>query len=192
MPYNIKYAGLTFGLLTVISSNLFFGRQMEIYLLLFVSGLLVSLIFYLVILFNKKPFRSKLIWTLVILISVAIQWMIGPLLVKGSYLIFLKSNKAELSAINHILVKKPGDFTIINNQINDSTKFTQSERESIHILQHKINVRIILKTDDDVYYGLWGFLDNRIGVSYWIKRDKPDSSYHYLTGDWYLIQTNNQ
>jgi hypothetical protein len=192
MPFKIKYVGLTFGLLTVISSNLFFGRQMVTYLLLLVSGLLVSLIFYLIILFNKKPFRSKLIWTLIILLSVAIQWIMGPLLVKSSYLIFLKSNNAELTEINNILVKKPGDFTIINNQINDSTKFKQSEKENIHILQHKINVRIIFKTDDDVYYGLWGFLDHRIGVSYWIKSDKPDSSYHYLTGAWYLKETNNQ
>jgi len=192
MTRKIKHIGLTLGLLSVIISFLFFGRRQGTYQLLLFGGLLISLVIYLTILFSKESTRSKLIWTIVILFSVAVQWLTEPIFVKSSYLIFLKSNQTELTAVNQILINKKGEIDIFNDRINDENGIlTQIEKDNLLKLRQKLDVYIITKSDNGIYYGLWGFLDVRIGITYWTKDGRPDKSYHTLTDNWYLHLTNN-
>ena len=40
-------------------------------------------------------------------------------------------------------------------------------------------VYIISKSDKGIYYGLWGFLDVRLGITYWTGIVKPDNKYQH-------------
>ena len=165
---------------------MFFGRQQGTYQLLLLSGLIVSLIFYLTILFGKETTKSKIIWTLVIILAATIQWLTEPILIKSSYLIYLNSNEKELAEVNNILKDKLGDVFIVNDHITDKkNQLNQAEKDSLVELRQKLNVYIITKTDNEIYYGLWGFLDVRIGITYWTKIGIPNENYTQLKDKWY-------
>lgn len=186
MTGKIKHIGLTLGLFSTIISFLFFGRQQGTYQLLLLCGLFVSLIFYLTILFGKETTGSKLIWTIVIVIASTVQWLTEPILIKSSFLIYLNSNDKELTAVNNLLKNKPDDISILNDAVTDNRELlTQSEKDSLSKLRQKLDVFFIKKTDNGIYYGLWGFLDVRIGITYWTKSKKPNKSYKQLKDNWY-------
>jgi hypothetical protein len=186
MTGKIKRIGLTLGLFSTIISFLFFGRQQGTYQILVLSGLFVSLIFYLTILFGKETIKSKTIWTLVVVLAGTIQWLTEPLLIKSSYLIYLNSNDEELVVVNNILKDKSGEIHILNDNITDKNNLlTQAEKDSLVNLRQELNVYMISKTDNGIYYGLWGFLDVRIGLTYWTKTEKPKESITQLKDKWY-------
>ncbi|MEY5035096.1 MAG: hypothetical protein RLZZ110_113 [Bacteroidota bacterium] len=186
MPRKIKRIGLTLGLFSTIISFLFFGRQQGTYQILLLSGLVLSLILYLTILFGKETAKSRIVWTLVVLLAGTIQWLTEPLLIKSSYLIYLNSNDEELVAVNNMLKDKSDEIHILNDNITDkSNLLTQVEKDSLIKFRQELNVYIISKTDNGVYYGLWGFLDVRIGLTYWSKTEKPKEGMTQLKDKWY-------
>jgi hypothetical protein len=186
MTKRIKYIGLILGISLTISSFLFFARQQGTYNLMLLGGLLVSLVAYLAILFGKTSGKSKLIWSVVVVVAIAVQWLTQPILTKCSFLIYLNSNEKTLQAVNRILEHKQGYIAVVNGQINDRTGcLTPSEKDSLFTLRQLLDVYSISKTEDGVYYGLFGFLDVRIGIIYWIKSEMPDESYLPLKGNWY-------
>lgn len=186
MTSMIKYIGLILGLLSTIVSFLFFGRQQGTYQLLLIGGLLVSIIFFITIWFSKGRTQSKLIWTLVVVFAIAIQWLTEPLLINGSYLIFLNSNNNELIAVNNILCNKPGEIFILNDAVKDNDSvLSQADKDILVKLRQQLNVYIISKSDNGIYYGLWGFLDVRLGITYWTKVEKPTNEYQHLKDNWY-------
>lgn len=182
----IKYIILILGLFTTIISFLFFGRDQGTYQCLLLSGLLVSLIFYLTILFGKETNKSKIIWTLLIILTSTIQWLTEPFLIKSSYLIYLNGNDNELTEVNNILKDKSDDISILNDDINDKMNLlSQAEKDSLVKLRQELNVYMIAKTENGIYYGLWGFLDVRLGITYWTKGEVPNENYKHLKGKWY-------
>lgn len=186
MAGKIKRIGLTLGLFSIIISFLFFGRDQGTYQLLLISGLLISLIFYLIILFGKGTIKSKIIWTLFIVLAVTIQWLTEPILIKSSYLIYLNDNEKDLIAVNNILKDKSDDITILNDNINDKMNLlSQSEKDSLIKLRQELNVYMIAKTENGIYYGLWGFLDVRHGITYWTKSEVASENYRHLKDKWY-------
>jgi len=186
MTGKIKRIGLTLGLFSTIISFLFFGRDQGTYQILLLSGLFVSLIFYLTILFGNETTKLKIIWTLVIVLAGAIQWLTEPILIKSSYLIYLNSNDKELATVNNILKDKPGEISILNDDIIDKTNLlSQSEKDSLIKLLQDLNVYMITKTEDGIYYGLWGFLDVRLGITYWTNSEMPNENYRQLKDKWY-------
>ncbi|MBX7205977.1 MAG: hypothetical protein K1X81_11190 [Bacteroidia bacterium] len=155
MTRKIKHIGLTLGLFSTIISFLFFGRQQGTYQILLLSGLLASLIFYLTILFGKETKKSKIIWTLVVVLAVTIQWLTEPILIKSSYLIYLNSNDEELKAVNNILKDKHGDITILNNDITDKENLlTQTEKAELIKLRQDLDVYMITKSADGQFLNL--------------------------------------
>jgi hypothetical protein len=186
MTRKIKRIGLTLGLFSTIISFLFFARQQGTYQLLLLFGLVVSLIFYLTILFGKETTKSKIIWTLVIILAGTIEWLTEPILIKSSYLIYLNSNEKELMTVNNILKDKPSDIFILNDEITDNKNLlTQTEKDNLVKLRQELNVYMISKSDNGIYYGLWGFLDVRIGITYWTKSEMPDENFKQLKEKWY-------
>lgn len=186
MTRNIKRIGLTLGLFSTIISFLFFGRQQGTYTLLLLSGLLVSLIFYLTILFGKETVKSRIIWTVIFVLAVTIQWLSEPILIKSSYLIYLNSNDEELTTVNNLLKDKRGDITILNNDITDKENLlTQTEKDDLIKLLQELDVYMITKSEEGIYYGLWGFLDVRLGITYWTKSEAPNENFKHLKNKWY-------
>jgi hypothetical protein len=182
----IKHYGLIIGLFLVVISFLFFGRAQNLYQLLLIGGLLISLIFYLVILFSKGSVKSKIIWTIAVVLSVIIQRLSEPILIKSSYLIYLATHKSELTEVNQILSTKTGDISVLNDSVIDKSNIlTTIEKKKLGKLRQNLHVYMISKTDKGVYYGLWGFLDVRIGLTYRTDLKKPDNFYRPLTENWY-------
>jgi hypothetical protein len=156
------------------------------YSTLLLGGLIASAIFYKTILFHKGPTKSKLFWTFIIILSVTVQWATEPVLIKGSFLIYLRSNRTELTEVNNILLNRPGEISISDYSINDTKgTLTISEKDNLQKLQKKLGVYVISKSDNGIYYGLWGMLDERIKIIYWTGNEIPDSTYHILKEQWY-------
>ena len=186
MTGKTKRIGLTLGLFSTIISFLFFGRQQETYQILLLSGLFVSIIFYLKILFGKETAKSRVVWTLVVLLAGTIQWLTEPILIKSSYLIYLNSNDKELVKVNNILKDKPGEIIILNDEITDKENLlTQNEKDDLIKLRQDLNVYMISKSKNGIYYELWGFLDVRLGITYWTKSEMPNESFRQLKDRWY-------
>jgi hypothetical protein len=184
--YRVKYIGLIVGLLSVILSFLFFGRQQGIYISLLLGGLLISLIFYLMILFSHGTLKFKLIWTVVVILSIFIQWLSEPFLINCSYRIYIEQNKNELAIINNILIRKQGEISILKDIVNDGhNQLTPSEKNLLIEGRKKLKVYIISKSENGIYYGLYGFLNIRLGLTYWTNNKKPDKRCKLLKDNWY-------
>ncbi len=77
-------------------------------------------------------------------------------------------------------------ISILNDEINDKMNLlSQSEKDSLVKLRQVLNVYTITKTKNGIYYGLWGFLDVRLGITYWTKSELPNENYSHLKGKWY-------
>ncbi len=186
MTGKTKRIGLTLGLFSTIISFLFFGRQQGTYQILLLFGLFVSIIFYLIILFGKETAKSRVVWTLVVLLAGTIQWLTEPILIKNSYLIYLNSNDKELVQVNNILKDKPGEIIILNDEITDKENLlTQNEKDNLIKLRQDLNVYMILKSKNGIYYELWSFLDVRLGITYWTKNEMPNGNFRQLKDRWY-------
>ena len=186
MEIKFKSLGLILGLTSVIISFFFFGRQIGVYQILLISGLLISFICYLIIIFSKTPIKSKLTWTIVILLAIAVQYFSEPLLIKYSYWTYLYSNKKELTEVNGILKDKKSEIVILNDavRVKDGV-LSENEKQELLKLRKKLDVYYISKSEAGVYFGLWGFLDVRHGLTYWTSSEIPNSTYQHLTQNWY-------
>lgn len=186
MIKKITRIGLCSGLFLTISSFLFFGRQHEVYQLLLFGGFFISLICFAAILRGKETTKSKLIWSAVLFVGFTIHWLAEPFLIKSSFLIYLNRNEVALTSVNDMLKDKSGDILILGNKItDDSNLLTQTEKDSLIKISQELNVYLISKSDDRIYFGLWGFLDNRIGVTYWTQSTRPEQNLKQLKDRWY-------
>ena len=186
MITKIKYIGLALGLFSIIISSIFYALQQETYRLLVVAGFLVSLVFFLIILFSKSTIKSKIILITIVLTSIVIQWLTQPLLVKTSYSIFLYKNSNELTLVNNILSKKAGEISISKDEVRAQNNIlTQTEKDNLIKLRKKLNVYMVVKSENGIYYGIWGFLDVRLGITYLSKNGKLHISHQHLKDNWY-------
>lgn len=117
---------LPISLLTTFLSFLFFGRAHTTYQILLLSGLSISAISYLIILFGKRTPRSKGIWTLFVITFFALLWLTEPILICTSYQVHLNAHEEELLAINQLIMNKPSGFYPAN-------EYTPAEMDKISL-----------------------------------------------------------
>ncbi len=185
---NKRYISLTAGLITLYISFLLFAGHTDIFLFLLLIGLITSIISYLSIFFGKGTKKSKIIWTVLILSSIGMIYLIKPALIKTSYLIYLHSNQEGLSEINDILIRHEGVINIDRNTIAvKKGDLTGKEIERLKKLREQVGAYIIWKSNSDIYYGLYGFLDFRNGLSYSCNGNIPRHQFVHtkLTNNWY-------
>jgi len=185
MTLPFKHIGLLIGVVLTFVSFLFFGRQQGTYQVLLICGLLTALIFYLDILFGKCHVKTKIFWTVVVVLCVVVQQLTEPFLIDTSYRVYISQNKNILTEINNILINKQGDITILNDSISKGDQLTALESDKLREGQKKLGTYIISKSDKRIYYGLSGFLDVRLGITYWTGIVKPDNKYQRFTGNWF-------
>jgi len=185
MTLSFKHIGLLFGVVLTFVSFLYFGRQQGTYQILNIGGLVAVLIFYLAILFGKGLLKTKIFWTLVVVLCAVVQELTEPFLIDTSYRVYIRQNKIVLTEINKILINKQGDITILNDSISKSDHLTTLESNNLREGRKKLGVYIISKSDYGIYYGLWGFLDVRLGITYFTDKKEPDNNYRHLTGNWF-------
>jgi hypothetical protein len=186
MRVSFKQIGVLVGVAIAIFSFLFFGRQQDTYQLLLISGFVITTVCYSFILFGKGRLKTKLLWTVIVIVCIVAQQITEPFLINTSYRTFIKQNENTLADINRILEHTNGDITITTDTIiHKSDQFTEDERAKLIEGRKKLGVYLISKTDHEVYYGLWGFLDVRLGITYWAEKSYPDIQYRHITGSWF-------
>jgi len=185
MTLSFKYIGLLIGVALTFVSFLFFGRQQDTYQILLICGLVTALVFYLTILFGKGQLNTKIFWTGVVVLCAVVQQFTAPFLIDTSYRFYISQNKNVLTEINNILINKQGDITILNDSISKDDQLTVLESDKLREGRKKLGVSIISKSDNGIYYGLWGFLDVRLGITYLTDKIKADNNYRHLTGNWF-------
>ena len=168
----------------VILSFLFFGRRQDLYSFLLCTGLLFSSGFYLTVLFGRLSKKTKVIWTIVIFISIILQWLTEPILFDSSCKIFISKNRAHAPSINSMLQDKPDGIFICTDTIIDPSKTLNTNDKSIlyNAFGKLDGVSVVVKEKKYIYYG---FDSSRHGVIYWTDKSKPDMHYRHLVDNWY-------
>ncbi len=185
MILSFKHIGLLIGVALIFVSFLFFGRQQGTYQILIICGLVLALIYFLTILFGKDHPKTKIFWTLVVVLCAVIQKWTEPFLIDTSYRFYISKNKKVLTEINNILINQQSDITILNDIVSKGDQLTTLENDKLRDGRKKLGVYIISKSDKGIYYGLWGFLDVRLGITYLTNTMKPNTTYRHVIDNWF-------
>lgn len=186
MKLSFKHIGLIVGIASIFLSFLFAGRRQGTYQILLLAGLATAFIFYLTILFGKEQSKSKLLWTALVCACAALQWLAEPMLVDTSYRYYISQHQSTLTALNDILQRKQGDVFMLNDSV--TAKFdtlTFDEKEKLKKGRKDLGVYMISKSDKGIYYGLWGFLDVRLGITHLQTLEHTADKYRHITGNWF-------
>lgn len=187
MQISIKHIGLIASIIAVLTSFFFVDRQHDTYLLMLLVGLLISGICFLWILFGRGTIKSKLLWTGIDALGIILNWLTENYFINSSYRIYLHQFSEDLAETNDILKNKPGEIWIMNDRfsVKNGPAILPMEKQRLLKKKKKLGTYIILKTDSTVYYGLWGFLDVRLGLTYSIFGVQPNKHSTHLTGNWF-------
>lgn len=181
-----KHIGLLVGIVLMIVSFLFFGWHHNFYLLLIIIGSIISLVSYLMILFGREGWKPKILWTVFVLLSIIIEEKIATVLIDTSYKIYVAQHKKMLDNINDVLDHTAGDVIIYQDRvIHTKDSFTNKEIKKLQDASIDLGVYMIAKNNNSTYYGMWGFLDVRIGIIYWAEKSMPNDNYRHITGNWF-------
>lgn len=186
MIIKTKHFLLITGIVTVMVSFLFFGRKHNVYDILLLLGMIIFCISYLWIIVGNDSLKHKLLWTGIAVLGGVTHLLVEPFLIKGSYRIYLAQHEQQLAYINNTLRGKHGEITIYRDSVR--AKGTPiNGQDKMHLLKARedVDAYMIYKDHNRIYYGIWGFLDVRIGITYSLSGEKPGSQYHHITGNWY-------
>lgn len=183
MRLRLRHIFLLSGILLTIFSFLFFGRRQATYGRLLSAGLLLAGISFLFILFKDNR-KGKWLWILVVIISVVIEQLTEPFLIRYSYKLFIGQNNKLLTEVNQIMRSKTHDVFYLRDS-EDSGKFSIDERSKIRQLFSQTGIYMIIKDSARVYYGTYGMLDVRLGVSYFYSDKIPGDRYERIIDKWY-------
>ncbi len=186
MTLSLKHIGLLGGIASIFLSFLFAGRQQETYQILLLAGLATAFVSYLTILFGREKLKSKLFWSALVVACAVLQWLTEPILVDTSYRYYISRNQSTLNELNDILQRKQGEVFMLNDSVTaKSDTLTFDEKEKLKKGRKDLGVYMISKSDKGIYYGLWGFLDVRFGITYLQTLEHTGDKYRHLTGSWF-------
>jgi hypothetical protein len=185
MTFSLRHITLLIGILTIILSLLWFGRDTNTYDIIIIAGLAIALVSFLVILFKDNR-KSKLLWALVVVASVGLQWLTEPLLIKLSYRHFIKQHENSLTSVTELIqTKKNNLFLSPTSELWTRNGFTQQEVNQIRDGLKETGISFIDKDSSKIFYRTWGTLDISHGIYYFYSGDKPDERYKHIFGKWY-------
>jgi hypothetical protein len=179
------YIGLITGILLIVASFYFFGRQHGTYTKMLWTGLLLSLTAFIVILFTEKGWKRKLTGTFVVVGGIVFQRATEPLLIRQSYSIFVNQHLGILEQTAILFSKKPAG--LYDHVFDKQTKDPLTEKESALLNQMKkeTGVRFISVTDKHVFFCLNGALDIYRGVYYSISEEN-NTAFKKIQPNWYF------
>lgn len=186
MTFSIRHIALLIGILTIILSFLWFGRDTDTYQIIIIAGLVIASISFLVILFKKDSFKSKLLWTLVVIASIGLQWMTESFLVKHSYRYFIKQHENTLNSVTGLIqTTKSNLFLSPSSELWTRNGFTTQQANEINEGLEKTGISFIDKDSSKIFYMTWGRLDVSHGIYYFFPGHVPDKRYRHIFGNWY-------
>lgn len=184
MSFSLRHVLLVAGILCVIFSFLFFGREQDIYSVLLASGLFLSGISFLAVIIKDKG-KSRLIWFGVVVAAIGILQLSQAWIIGKSFQILITRHQSLFDQANTIMLRKPNDLTFWSYDHKDSpANFNAHERQVLESLKRKAGLTYISKTSTRIFYETYGFLDVRGGVSYFYK-DSADNRFYKIKGRWY-------
>ncbi len=184
MHIRIRHISLVLGILLIIFSFLFFGRDQRIYGTMILIGMLLSGFSFIWILF-KDPKKQKSLWLAIVILSVLIQRLSESFLINYSYKIFVDQNIKLLSDVNQIMQSKAGNIFYSRSLQQDTEKFNSKEIEIIRQLFAHTSIYLIFKDNEKVYYGTYGRLAVRLGIFYFYTPKLPDQRFRRIQDKWY-------
>ena len=184
MRFQLQHTFLTFGIILIIFSFLFFGLSNGLYTTLLLSGLLISFLSFLLILLNDDP-THRWRWIAIIVAAMIIQQLSEPVLIRYSYKILIHQNDQLFTEINQIMQLKKSDVFYLKSSQKDSTKFTEDENTRIRQLMDATNIHLISKDSAKVFYETYGMLDVRLGIFYFHGGNTPTKRFKHIEGNWY-------
>lgn len=186
MNINTKHFLLITGIVTVMVSFLFFGRKHEVYTILLGVGIVLSSVSFLWIILSSDSLKNKLFWTGIVIVGGVVHVTVEPLLIESSYRIYSAQHEQKLASINNILRNKDGEISITRDSVfSKEVQINTIEKRNLLKAREEVGAYIISKYKNLVYYGLWGFLDVRIGITYSLTGENPANEYRHITGSWY-------
>ncbi|GAB2801140.1 hypothetical protein GCM10027275_54010 [Rhabdobacter roseus] len=186
MTISFKHIGLIIGIASIFLSFLFAGRQQGTYQILLLGGIATAFFFYLTILFARNKLKSKLFWSALVVACAVLQWLTEPILIDTSYRYYISQNQNTLNEINDILQRKQGEVFMLNDSVTVKyDTLTFHEKEKLKRGRKDLGVYLISKSNKGIYYGLWGFLDVRLGITYLQTLEHTGDKYRHLTGSWF-------
>jgi hypothetical protein len=185
MTFSLRHISLLIGILTTILSFLWFGRDTKTYDILLLVGLATAGISYLIVLFRKDTFKSKLLWTLVVIAAVGMQWITEPLFIKLSYRYFIKLHENNLNSATALIRTKKNDLFLLVSELRTEDGFKQQEVNQIRDEFKNTGIHLIVKDSLKIFYRTWGMLDISHGIYYFYPGNKPHERYKQIFGNWY-------
>ena len=186
MTFSLRHICLLTGMFAVIVSFLWFGRNTNSYDIIFLAGFLISCLSFLVILFKPDTLKSKLLWTLVVVLAMGLQWLTEPLLIRTSYSIFINKHDKDLASATSLIASKKSDLSISpSSELWTEKGFTEEEGKQIRGSLKNTGVRFVSKDSIKIFYMTWGMLDVSHGIYYFYSDIKPDNRYRRIFGNWY-------
>jgi hypothetical protein len=186
MTFSLKHIGLIVGIALVFVSFFFFGRRQDTYQILLLCGFVTASVSYLTILFGKERIKIRILWTAIVILIGIVQQLTESVIIDSSYRLYINQNKETLTDVSNILTKKNGDIFIFKGHVNvKGDSLTNDELAKLQEAREKLGVYLISKFDTGVYYGLWGFLDVRLGITYLPNKSQSDEQYRHITGNWF-------
>jgi len=176
---------LLVGIIMVIVSFIFFSREDSIYLNILLTGLVLSIVGYVLILFKEKNVKLKIFWTLVVICGVAVQYVTEELLIKKSYGIFINKNYQVLGEANEIMNFKADGIYSLDSLDLHIGKLNELEFSKLKALKEKAGVRFISKGDDRIFYCLSETIDIYNGVYFINKIHENGPDFKHLKDKWY-------
>src|SRR5687768_8944387 len=97
MTFNWRHIALVIGMALIIFSFVFFGINTNTYSLVLLVGIIISVISFFTVILQKASKKSKLLWTLIVVAAIFVQWLTEPIFIRLSYVLLVKRNESAFS-----------------------------------------------------------------------------------------------
>lgn len=177
---------LAAGLMLILAGDYYFGRRMDLRDRLIWTGLAVMLASLVWMLVARTTAKEKYLWLILLVVGfLAVDWL-SPMVSSLSLRRYIAQHRTQLEETNRILTRNPGEVALIDIRITgDSTNLNPEDRARLEDLQRSLGAEMIYEHEGKVRYELWGFLDDRIGLTYVEGATPAGEGLRRLEDRWY-------
>lgn len=143
---------------------------------------------YLYILYKEKGVWLKIIWTLLLVAGMCLEYLTTPLLVNMSWKIYLQQQQPQLEKIKTILDSINHDkvrYWAVDSSLLHETVLSTGTRYQLLQLAHDAGILVINKSETKLWLIKGGRLDNHWGIYYDYNPYKSETKRGHIKGNWY-------
>ena len=187
MKITKRHRILISAILVIYSSLLFYGRDQSTYMLMSITGSLTAVISMIATVADKfTSWKHKLYWVIFAAGSVMTLELVSPILIKGSYIIYIYDHESELNILTKLLESTEGEIYIFGNEVDSRDPGMEPiDTARLSNLSRSLGSQSIWSSDSTIYVELYGMLDVRLGIRKSIKGKPPPPWQREITDGWY-------